>query len=116
MTLATARLTKRYQITLPSEVRLRLGLRAGDLVYFVVDGDQVALRGVPEGWTARARGLGADLWRKEGGGAAALDREQGSWCETQQLLEQLNAAYGAEPSEEEKVLHEHQRRRRRARC
>lgn len=79
MTLATAKLTEKYQITIPTEVRRRLGLRAGDLVYLVAEGDQVALRSVPEGWTANTRGLGADLWRKEGGGATAIERERDSW-------------------------------------
>ncbi len=79
MTLATAKLTEKYQITIPTEVRRRLGLKAGDLVYLAVEGDQVALRSVPEGWTASTRGLGADLWRKEGEGAAAIERERDSW-------------------------------------
>ena len=79
MVYATAKLTNKYQITIPSEVRKRLGLRAGDVVYLALEGEKVVLRGVRGGWTEATRGLGADLWRKEGGGTAAIERERESW-------------------------------------
>ena len=78
MTLSTAKLTEKYQITIPSEVRRRLGLRAGDLVCLSLENDRVVLRGVRGGWTESTRGLGAEMWRKEGG-AAAIERERDSW-------------------------------------
>jgi AbrB family looped-hinge helix DNA binding protein len=78
MAISTAKLTEKYQITIPREVRRRLGLRAGDLVCLSLEGDQVVLRGVRGGWTESTRGLGADMWKKEGG-AAAIERERDSW-------------------------------------
>ncbi len=77
--LASAKLTEKYQITIPSEVRRKLGLQPGDLVYLVVEGDQVLLRATPESWTGSSRGLGAELWSREGGGTAAIERERESW-------------------------------------
>jgi AbrB family looped-hinge helix DNA binding protein len=79
MVYATAKLTDKYQITIPSEVRKRLGLRAGDVVYLALEGERVVLRGVRGGWTEATRGLGADLWKEEGGGTAAIERERESW-------------------------------------
>jgi AbrB family looped-hinge helix DNA binding protein len=79
MTLSTAKLTEKYQITIPREVRRRLGLRAGDLVCLTLEGDQVVLRGVRGGWTESTRGLGAEMWKQEGGGAEAIERERDSW-------------------------------------
>ncbi len=79
MVAASAKLTEKYQITIPTEVRRRLGLRAGDLVHLVIEGDQVLLRTSPGSWTAATRGLGAELWREEGGGAQVIERERESW-------------------------------------
>lgn len=79
MVYATAKLTDEYQITIPSEVRKRLGLRAGDVVYLALEGEKVVLRGVRGGWTEATRGLGADLWKEVGGGTAAIERERESW-------------------------------------
>jgi hypothetical protein len=56
----------------------RLGLRAGDLVSLSLENDRVVLRSVRGGWTESTRGLGAEMWRKEGG-AAAIERERDSW-------------------------------------
>lgn len=78
MVLASAKLTEKYQITIPTEVRRRLGLQAGDLVYLSLEGDRVVLRGTRGGWTEASRGLGAEMWRKEGG-VAAIERERESW-------------------------------------
>jgi AbrB family looped-hinge helix DNA binding protein len=79
MVLATAKLTEKFQITIPTEVRKRLGLKAGDRVYLALEGGQVVLRGAPESWTESTRGLGAELWRAAGGAEAAIERERGSW-------------------------------------
>jgi AbrB family looped-hinge helix DNA binding protein len=79
MVYATAKLTDKYQITTPSEVRKRLGLHAGDVVYLALEGERVVLRGVRGSWTEATRGLGADLWQQEGGGRTAIERERDSW-------------------------------------
>ena len=79
MILATAKLTEKYQITIPTEVRRRLGLQAGDLVYLALEGDQIVVRGARGGWTEASRGLGADLWKAEGGAVAAIEREREAW-------------------------------------
>lgn len=78
MTIHAARLTGKYQITIPTAVRRRLGLQPGDVVYLAVEADQVVLRAMPGGWTEASRGLGEDLWSREGG-AEAIERERGSW-------------------------------------
>jgi AbrB family looped-hinge helix DNA binding protein len=78
MVVAVAQLTDEYQITIPEEVRRRLGLRAGDVVYFRLEGDQVVLSGSPGGWTEATRGLGAEMWQTEGG-VSAIERERDSW-------------------------------------
>lgn len=44
MTLATSKLTSKYQATIPARVRKVLGLDQGDSVAFVIEGDKVLLR------------------------------------------------------------------------
>src|SRR4029079_4823483 len=78
MKTASAKLTEKFQITIPTEVRRHLGLKAGDVVYLAEEGGQVVLRAARGGWTASTQGLGADLWRHEGG-AAAIEREREAW-------------------------------------
>ena len=79
MAVATATITRKYQITIPAEVRRRLGLQVGDTVYLDVRDDEVVLRAVPGGWADSMVGLGADLWRRHGGGEAVIRRERDSW-------------------------------------
>ena len=78
MVYSTAKLTDKYQITIPREVRRRLGLRAGDVIYLALEGEKIVLRGARGGWTEATRGLGADLWKEEGG-TEAIERERDSW-------------------------------------
>jgi len=78
MVIAAAKLTEKYQITIPAAVRQQLGLKAGDAVYLALEGGQVVLRGVQGGWTESSRGLGAEMWRQVGG-AEAIERERDSW-------------------------------------
>ena len=79
MPISKAKLTRKYQITIPAEVRRSLGLEAGDVVYLSVEGERVFLRRMPESWSRYSRGLGAEMWSEEGGGAGAIERERGSW-------------------------------------
>jgi AbrB family looped-hinge helix DNA binding protein len=79
MTVATAKLTDKFQITIPADVRRRLGLKAGDLVYLVEEEGRVVLRGMRGSWTESTRGLGADVWKEAGGGKAAIQAERDSW-------------------------------------
>ena len=79
MAIATAKLTDKFQITIPTEVRRRLGLKAGDLVSLVEEEGRVVLRGMRGSWTESTRGLGAEVWREAGGGAAAIQAERESW-------------------------------------
>lgn len=79
MTISTARLTEKFQITIPATVRRRLGLKAGDVVCLAFEGGEVVLRAASGGWTESSRGLGKEMWRLEGGAAAAIERERESW-------------------------------------
>lgn len=79
MVVASAKLTSKHQITIPSEIRRQLHLEAGDVVYLTIEDDQVVLRAARGGWTESTRGLGADLWHREGGGTAVIDAERDSW-------------------------------------
>jgi AbrB family looped-hinge helix DNA binding protein len=79
MTVASAKLTSKYQITIPAEIRRRLDLAAGDVVYLTVEEGRVVLRSARGGWTRSTRGLGAEVWRAEGVAEAAIEGERGSW-------------------------------------
>lgn len=43
----SSRLSSKGQVTIPQEIRTRLGLRSGDRVEFVVEGDKTILRPAP---------------------------------------------------------------------
>jgi AbrB family looped-hinge helix DNA binding protein len=77
---ASTKLTRKFQLTIPASVRRVLGIEAGDEVTLSVEGGEVVLRAAKGGWTERSRGLGADVWKGAGGGAAALERERDSWA------------------------------------
>jgi AbrB family looped-hinge helix DNA binding protein len=78
MAIASAKLTTKYQITIPAAVRRRLGLEAGDVVYLVEEEGRIVLRSARGGWAESTVGLGADLWRSQGG-VEMIDRERDSW-------------------------------------
>jgi AbrB family looped-hinge helix DNA binding protein len=78
MVIATAKLTDKYQITIPAAVRQQLGLKAGDAVSLALEGGQVVLRGAHGGWTESSRGLGAEMW-KQVGGTDAIEHERDAW-------------------------------------
>jgi len=41
-----ARVSKRYQVVIPKEVRKKLGIKEGDRVVFEIEGDEVRIRKV----------------------------------------------------------------------
>ena len=56
-----SRLTRKYQATIPAEVRRVLGLKQGDTVRFQIDGDRVTLRRQTVADRTYLRGLQATL-------------------------------------------------------
>ncbi len=77
--LACAKLTSKFQLTIPAGIRRLLGIAAGDVVILTVEGGQVVLRAAKGGWTESSRGLGAEVLKRAGGGVTAVDRERDSW-------------------------------------
>jgi len=43
---AIARVSKRYQVVIPREIRKVLGIKEGDRVVFEIDGDEIRIRKV----------------------------------------------------------------------
>lgn len=68
----TSSISSKGQVTIPQEIRVRLGLRAGDRVEFVVEGDRTILR------PARTR---ENVFRKYMGALPAFknDEEVNAW-------------------------------------
>lgn len=62
-------LNEKSQIVITKEIRKSLGLKPGDQLAAVVDGDKIVLRPMPKSPTARLRGLGKGTW----GGRAKID-------------------------------------------
>lgn len=54
----SSRVSSKGQVTIPQEVRERLGLRTGDRVEFVEESGETILRPVPEGGTSFAKFIG----------------------------------------------------------
>lgn len=72
----TARLSSKYQVVIPKQIREILGLGPRDSVLFLVDGGTVILRPQPANFTETLRGLHQDLWPDPD---AWLERERSSW-------------------------------------
>lgn len=68
------KLSSKYQIVIPREVRQQLDLRAGDGLLVEVSGKTIVLVPRPRSYTARLRGLHKDVWRDVD--AAAYVREE----------------------------------------
>lgn len=60
-TTSASRLTRKYQATIPADVRRVLRLKQGDVVQFEIEGDRVTLRRQRASDRAYLRGLEANL-------------------------------------------------------
>ncbi len=76
MQAVAARLSSKYQVVIPKQIREILGLGPQDTVLFLVDGDTVILRPQPANFTEALRGLHQDLWPDPD---AWLEQERASW-------------------------------------
>lgn len=72
----TVRLGAKGQIVVPKAVREQLGLKEGDALMLVVDGQRVILRARPSNFTEAMLGLHEEVWKDSEGWLA---RERDSW-------------------------------------
>jgi len=74
-----AKLTSKFQITIPADIRRRLNLHQGDAVVIDLENNKAVLRPVHGGHVQCMSGLGKDVWAKLEGGDTYLQRERDSW-------------------------------------
>ncbi len=75
----TAKLTDKYQITIPSDIRKMLGMRKGDRLVLEVEDGKVVMRRMDKSLAAHCAGLGKEVWDSLGGGDVYLERERATW-------------------------------------
>lgn len=76
----TAKLSHKYQIVVPREVRKKMKLQAGSrLSIYPLDEKKAVILKYPENYVEAIRGLGKDVWRKLGGAARYIKQERASW-------------------------------------
>ena len=71
------RLSSKYQIVVPREVRGRLNFEAGDGLPVEVQGNTIVLVPRPRSYTARLRGLHKEVWRSTDAAAYAREERKG---------------------------------------
>lgn len=74
-----ATLTSKSQITIPAEIRRRLGIGPGDKVILDIEGEYAVLRPVAGSVTDFIEGLGREVWRAEGSAREAIEQERNAW-------------------------------------
>lgn len=75
----TSKLSKKYQITVPKEIREKLGLKKGSKVSIKKKGENKAVLEPTESLVEKYKGLGKDTWKKLGGTEQYLKQERNSW-------------------------------------
>ncbi len=78
VTTATAKVSSRYQVVIPKEVRRRLGLQPNDTLLFLMEDDRVTIRPRPRSFTQALRGLHQEVW--QGRGEEWLREEREAWA------------------------------------
>ncbi len=75
----TAKLSAKYQVVIPREVRRKMRLEKGSRVsWYPLDDERVVLTRQARDPVVALRGLGKDLWRSLGG-VKYLEQERSSW-------------------------------------
>jgi len=58
-----AKVSSKYQIVIPKNVREELGLRPGDQLLIVADGNKAVMRLRPRSYAEYMRGLHKEIWQ-----------------------------------------------------
>ncbi len=77
--MTVVKLSRRNQMVLPKAAREALGVKPGGRLLVLIEGKSVRLIPEPEDWSEWIYGLGAEVWKSQGGGEAFLKGERGSW-------------------------------------
>jgi AbrB family looped-hinge helix DNA binding protein len=72
-------LNQKSQIVISKQIRKKLGLKPGDQVAAVVEGDKIVLRPKPKSSTARLRGLGKGTWGSRSKVDAYIEKLRDEW-------------------------------------
>jgi AbrB family looped-hinge helix DNA binding protein len=72
-------LNQKSQIVISKQIRKTLGLKPGDQLAAIVEGDKIVLRPKPKNPSARLRGIGKGTWGKKSKIDAYLDKLRNEW-------------------------------------
>ena len=76
----TAKLSQKYQIVVPKEVRKKMNLRVGERVsVYSVDENRAMLVRRPKSYADALQGLGKEVWEALGGADKYIREERASW-------------------------------------
>ena len=76
----TAKLSQKYQIVVPKEVRKKMNLRVGERVsVYSVDENRAMLVRRPKSYADALEGLGKEVWDALGGADKYIREERASW-------------------------------------
>ncbi len=76
----TAKLSQKYQIVVPKEVRRRMRLEAGSRIdIYPLDENRAILMRRSSSSVQSLKGLGKEVWQKMGGAEKYIKQERGSW-------------------------------------
>ena len=76
----TAKLSRKYQVVVPKEVRKKMNLRVGERVsVYSVDENRAMLVRRPKSYADALQGLGKEVWEALGGADKYIREERASW-------------------------------------
>lgn len=70
----TVKMSSKNQVVIPTEARLKLGLKAGDHLIVLIKGDSICLVKEPENYVEKLYGSGKDIYNSN-----YLVAERNSW-------------------------------------
>jgi len=78
--MAISKLSQKYQITIPSEIRKKLGLKKGSRVLIKIRKKKEAvIKPVEISLTEKYKGMGKEVWKRLGGAEKYLKKERSLW-------------------------------------
>ena len=78
--MAKTRLSSKYQIVIPKEIREKLKLKSGtDISVFSVDETHAIIMKRPKDYVAAMEGLGKEVWQALGGADKYIKEQRASW-------------------------------------